>query len=154
MSQAEATKAVGGKGEAAPLPPSKAAAVAAAPSTNTSVSLDDSQMPAPPTELIGNLIDRVTSDRGAVLVPGGVLETWAGPLAGGRWAVALWNRSPNADAVEVRFADLGAADAGDRFAVRDVWAAADRGVFADAYAATVDAFGVALLVLTPAAAGR
>jgi len=83
------------------------------------------------------------------LVPGGALETWAGPLAGGRVAVALWNRSPGADAIAVRFGDFGA-PAGARFSVRDVWAAADRGVFAGAYTAQVESLAVALLVLTPA----
>jgi hypothetical protein len=83
------------------------------------------------------------------LAPGGALETWAGPLAGGRWAVALWNRSPGADPITIRFADLGAPP-GARFAVRDVWAAADRGVLTDAYTAQVEPLATALLVLTPA----
>jgi len=78
-----------------------------------------------------------------------MLETWVAPLSGGRFAAALLNRSPGADSLSVAAADLGWA-AGARFAVRDVWAAADRGVATGAYTASVDAVSVALLGLTPA----
>ena len=79
-----------------------------------------------------------------------MLEVWAAPLTGGRWAAALFNRSPGPDAITLEWGALGVTP-GTRFDVRDVWAAADRGVFAGEYtAAAVDAHGVALLVLTPA----
>ena len=82
------------------------------------------------------------------VVTAGMLETWTAPLTGGRAAAALLNRSPGADSVSVTAADAGW-PAGTRFAVRDVWAGVDRGVFADSYTAAVDAAAVALLVLTP-----
>lgn len=83
------------------------------------------------------------------LVTGGWLEVWAAPLAGGRWGAALFNRSPAPDAITLEWAALGVPMRA-RFAVRDVWAGADRGVFAGAYtAAAVEAHGVVLLVLTP-----
>lgn len=81
----------------------------------------------------------------------GMLETWVAPLTGGRAAVALLNRSPGADALTVVAADAGWPP-GTRFAVRDVWAAADRGVVNGTYTAHLNASSVALLVLTPAPA--
>lgn len=82
---------------------------------------------------------------------GGVLEVWAAPLTRGRFAVALFNRSPALDTVTVDFSDLPGNSLG-AFSVRDIWAAADRGSFSGGYAAVVEAHGVAFLILTPASA--
>jgi hypothetical protein len=84
------------------------------------------------------------------LATSGALEVWAVPLAGGKIGVALWNRSPAADAMVVQWGDVGA-QAGRAYAVRDVWAAQDAGIHMDSYApaAPVPAKGTVLLVLTP-----
>ena len=65
-----------------------------------------------------------------------------------RLAVTLLNRSPSAATVAAPWPLLGVAPS-QPYSVRDVWAAADRGVHAGAYASEVPAHGVALLVLTP-----
>jgi hypothetical protein len=80
----------------------------------------------------------------------GLLETWAGPLTGGRIAVALFNRSPADDVVTAAWPAIGAPSPATAYAVRDIWAAADRGTFTGSYSATVPAHGTAFLVLTPA----
>lgn len=77
----------------------------------------------------------------------GNLETWVAPLAGGRYAVALLNRSPAAEELTATWRALGLRGT---YAVRDVWAGRDAGDFAGSYAATVPGKGVALLVLAPA----
>ena len=86
----------------------------------------------------------------------GMLEVWTAPLAGGRYAAVLFNRSPSVDDIMLSWsADL--ASWGDvpptaRFAVRDVWAASEEGDFEGAYTATgVPAHGVTMLILTPVA---
>ena len=83
------------------------------------------------------------------VIAGGGLEAWAGELEGGRHVAVLWNRSPAREAVRIAWADFGAPpDAA--FAVRDVWAAADRGVFKAGYEAVAEPGEALLLVLTPA----
>ena len=74
---------------------------------------------------------------------------WAAPLVDGKIGVVLFNRSPHADEITARWADIGA-EAAQKFAVRDVWAAADRGSVSANYTATVPAHATTLLVLTPA----
>ena len=76
----------------------------------------------------------------------GNLETWVAPLAGGRYAVALLNRSPAPEELTATWRALGLRGT---YAVRDVWAGRDAGDFAGSYAATVPGKGVALLVLAP-----
>ncbi len=83
------------------------------------------------------------------LVTGGMLEVWAGPLTGGRIAVALFNRSPGDDTITARWADIGAA-AGAAYSVRDIWAAADRGSFAGSFTSKVPAHSTVYLVMSPA----
>ena len=61
--------------------------------------------------------------------------------------MALFNRSPRPEDLVASWPALGLAG---RFAVRDVWEAADLGVHADSVAARVPAKGVKLLVLSPA----
>lgn len=97
-----------------------------------------------------DLIGNVTASGGFCLdvTTMGMLETWVGPLSGGRFAVVLFNRSPADDTITLNWADMGVAPTA-AFAVRDIWAAADRGVRMGAYSAMVPAHGVAFLVLTP-----
>lgn len=80
----------------------------------------------------------------------GNLEVWAGPLSGGRFALALLNRSPGDDSITVTW-DMFGAPTTASFAVRDIWPAADRGTFTGSYTAAVPSHGVAFLVLTPVA---
>jgi hypothetical protein len=65
----------------------------------------------------------------------------------GRRAVLLLNRTGTATPVTARWADLGLTGTA---AVRDLWAAADRGSFAGSYTATVPAQGSVLLTVTGA----
>jgi hypothetical protein len=93
---------------------------------------------------------------GARSVPGGdfcldlapgQLETWCGPLAGGRVAVSLLNRSPAPANITVDFSQCNASQTN---AVRDIWAAADRGSATASFTAEVDTIQAVFLVLTPA----
>lgn len=81
------------------------------------------------------------------LVAGGMLEVWAGPLSGGRWALALFNRSPASDTIAATWAMFNASGS---FAVRDIWLAQDMGAHPTGYTAQVAARSTAYLVLTPA----
>jgi len=81
----------------------------------------------------------------------GTLEVWAGPLTGGRWALSLFNRA-GAPADIAATWPMFNVSAGASFAVRDVWAAADRGTFTGGYTArAVPQQSVVYLLLTPAA---
>jgi hypothetical protein len=77
----------------------------------------------------------------------GQLETWCGPLTGGRVAVSLFNRSPAPAPITVDFKTCNASNTNT---VRDIWAAADRGSSTGSYTATVASEATAFLVLTPA----
>lgn len=93
---------------------------------------------------------------GARSVPGGdfcldlstgQLETWCGPLVGGRVAVSLLNRSPAPANITV---DFKVCNASNTNTVRDVWAAADRGLATGSFTAMVDTIQAMFVVLTPA----
>lgn len=81
------------------------------------------------------------------VVSSGTLETWAAPLTGGRFAVALLNRSPGDDTLTVQWADVGLA-AGVQAHVSDAWTG-DKGIHMDSFSATVGSRDVLLLTLTP-----
>jgi alpha-galactosidase len=74
----------------------------------------------------------------------GDAELWSRPLADGRRAVALVNRSPVPLAISVAWTELGLAGPA---VVRDVWASADRGSHASAFGAEVPARDVVLLTV-------
>ena len=86
-------------------------------------------------------------------------EVWSKRLAGGKFAVALFNRADPFDEAASQFgdervsaawADVGIAEPGAPFAVRNVLAQADvPGVATGELNATVPPHGVALYVLTP-----
>jgi alpha-galactosidase len=78
-----------------------------------------------------------------------MLEVWAGALSGGRWAVALFNRSPSDDVIALKWADVGLAP-GAAFAVRDIWGVRDLGTFSSDFSRPVPAHATVYLVLTPA----
>jgi Ricin-type beta-trefoil lectin domain/Alpha galactosidase A/Alpha galactosidase C-terminal beta sandwich domain len=73
-------------------------------------------------------------------------QVYSKVLAGdGRRAVVALNRTDSAADITVRFADLGLADTA---AVRDVWAAADRGTTTTSYTVNVPAHEAVLLTVT------
>lgn len=81
----------------------------------------------------------------------GNLEVWAGPLTGGRYAVALSNRSPGDDTITLAWEMMGV-PAGASFSVFDIWQDVTVGTFTGAYTTPVVSHGVAFLVLTPSSA--
>ena len=105
----------------------------------------------PDNDLVGNVTRG--GDFCLDIVPAGLLEVWAAPLAGGGFAVVLFNRSPAPDAITLTWDDL-AAVSPDRtrpgpLSVRDVWEARDAGVYAGSYTeAAVPAHGVTFLALS------
>ena len=82
-------------------------------------------------------------------VPPGMLEVWAGPLTGGRWAVALLNRGAASAPITADFTTFNQT-ASTAFAVHDIWLNVDKGTFTGTYTATVASEGVAYLILSPA----
>jgi len=76
------------------------------------------------------------------------LQVWAKPLAGGRRAVALLNRTDAAAAIAVEWQELGLAR-GVRARVRDLWVHAERGARSGGYEVKVPSHGVVLVTITP-----
>jgi len=72
----------------------------------------------------------------------GSSEVWAKPLAGGAWAVGLFNRGPETAKVTVHWKDIGLSG---RRRVRDLWAHRDRGNQKDQFWYEVPSHGVVLL---------
>jgi alpha-galactosidase len=73
-------------------------------------------------------------------------EVWARPLADGRLAVGLFNRSNDTQTVTANWRDLGLRG---RCTVRDVWQRRDVGTFDQVFAALVPPHGARLLLLRP-----
>ena len=69
-------------------------------------------------------------------------EVWARRLAGGDWAVGLFNRGESAATVTAKWSDL---KLSGKHKVRDVWAHQDRGAVQDQFSAEVPAHGVILI---------
>jgi alpha-galactosidase len=76
----------------------------------------------------------------------GGTEVWVRPLAKGAYAIGLFNLGSTPAEVSVKWADL---KVKGPFAVRDLWAHADRGRQADGFTATVPSHGVVMVRLTP-----
>jgi hypothetical protein len=112
-------------------------------STNTNGIIDDDNAG----------VVKVGGDFCLELSSAGSLEVWAGPLTGGRWAVALFNRSPGPDTIRVDFASLPASDYGVQpattFDVYNVWADIRTPSIEDHWSVDVGAHDPALLVLSP-----
>jgi len=72
----------------------------------------------------------------------GTNEVWAKPLAGGEWAVGLFNRGPQTSKITVQWKDLNLTG---KHHVRDLWAHQDRGKQKDRFSAEVLSHGVVLL---------
>ena len=86
------------------------------------------------------------------LVRDGDAEVWAGPLAGNKWAVALLNRNPSANATITANWTTFNASAGASFMVRDIWAGEDIGAHQGGFTSSVPPQAVVYLLLSPAAA--
>jgi alpha-galactosidase len=72
----------------------------------------------------------------------GMTEVWARPLAGGSFAVGLFNRSEGTAKITAKWADVGFSGPGE---VRDLWKHATVETSAAEYSADVPAHGVVLL---------
>ena len=80
----------------------------------------------------------------------GDLEVWSKPLAGGGYAVGLFNRGSAASEISARCEELQACGS---YTVRDLWTHQDLGASGPSISATVESHGVKLLKLTPGRAG-
>jgi alpha-galactosidase len=72
----------------------------------------------------------------------GDLETWTKPLSGGAYAVGVFNRGTTERSTTLGCQDLHLCNG---YRIRDLWAQADRGVFAETHTMSVPAHGVVLL---------
>jgi len=79
--------------------------------------------------------------QGKRVAKSGDLEVWARPLAGGAWAVGLFNRGDSSQKMIFHAADLGLTHVTE---IRDLWAHADRKAAAE-YTVGVVSHGVVLL---------
>ena len=86
---------------------------------------------------------------GTRYVTGATREVWAKPLSGGGWAVCLFNPGKGPATLDVRWAQDVPALAGHAYAVRDLWAHADRGDTATPFHGKLPSHDVALFRLTP-----
>jgi alpha-galactosidase len=84
--------------------------------------------------------------QGDVVETDGNLEVWSKKLHDGSIAVALLNRDDAPHLITAHGRDLGISG---KFQVRDLWEHADKGRFADAYAAQVAGHAAVVLRITP-----
>jgi alpha-galactosidase len=82
-------------------------------------------------DVLGKAAGRKSSD--------GWLDVWARPLSDGTLAVGLFNRSPEAASISVKFSDLGISGAQP---VRDLWQQKNLGTSRDQFSANVPRHGV------------
>jgi alpha-galactosidase len=85
-------------------------------------------------DVLGKPAGRLSSD--------GWVDVWARPLEDGSMAVGLFNRSPEAAAMIVKFSDLGLSGS---HPVRDLWQQKNLGTAHDQFSATVPRHGVVLV---------
>jgi alpha-galactosidase len=85
-------------------------------------------------DVLGKPAARLSSD--------GWVDVWARPLDDGSMAVGLFNRSPEAATMTVKFSDLGLSGS---HAVRDLWQQRDLATARDQFSATVPRHGVVLV---------
>ncbi|MGH9584526.1 MAG: glycoside hydrolase family 27 protein [Bryobacteraceae bacterium] len=76
----------------------------------------------------------------------GDLEVWARPLADGSYAVGLFNRGPSSAKVTAHWSDVGFSG---KARVRDLWAHANRGEFANEFSAQVPSHGTVMIKVRP-----
>jgi alpha-galactosidase len=105
--------------------------------------------PATRAILLNKEVIAVDQDRlgraGARVGPAGSTEVWLRPLEGNAYAIGLFNRSATEAEVTVRWVDL---KLRGPLKVRDLWAHADRGTFADGFSARVAPHGVVMIRLS------
>ncbi len=84
-------------------------------------------------------------------VPAGATEVWAGPLSNQETVVVLFNRGEVEADITADFSLAGAPNpTTGSFAVRDLWAHEDLGIFQGSFTATsVPPHGVVAVKLTP-----
>lgn len=107
-----------------------------------------------PAEIKDILLNReviaINQDRpgqaGTRLNKDGDTEVWVKPLAGGAYAIALFNLGKTEARVSIRWKDL---DRIGPFRVRDLWAHKDLGRLADQFTAAVESHGTVLLRVSP-----
>jgi alpha-galactosidase len=80
--------------------------------------------------------------QGVRVAKDGDLEVWSKPLAGGEYAVGLFNRGADTAKVTARWSDIGIQGS---HAVRDLWKHQDLGSAADAFTAEVPSHGVVMI---------
>jgi alpha-galactosidase len=80
------------------------------------------------------------------LAKDGDVEVWARPLAGGAFAVGLFNRGDSTSKVTARWSDVGFSG---EARVRDLWAHADRGAAANEFSSEVPSHGVVMIRVEP-----
>ena len=94
----------------------------------------------------------------AQVTRGGNVETWTGPLSGGRHIVALLNRSPSAEEMPLSFHDDLGLPAASRWRVRDAWTDSELALGAEERSSRVGkrnlvrdvpAHGVEVMLLSP-----
>jgi alpha-galactosidase len=85
-------------------------------------------------DVLGKPAARLSSD--------GWVDVWARPLEDGSMAVGLFNRSPEAATMTVKFSDLGLSGS---HAVRDLWQQKNLATARDQFSATVPRHGVVLV---------
>jgi len=89
-------------------------------------------------DTLGKVASRLRKD--------GDAEVWSKPLAGGAYAIALFNRGEASAPVSISWKEL---DRNTSFKGRDVWAHKDLNQGADGFTATVPAHGTVLLRIVP-----
>jgi alpha-galactosidase len=85
-------------------------------------------------DVLGKPAGRLSSD--------GWVDVWARPLSDGSMAVGLFNRSPEAQAMTVKFSDLGLSGS---HSIRDLWQQKNLANARDQFSATVPRHGVVLV---------
>jgi len=80
------------------------------------------------------------------------LSVWAKEMAGGVYAVVLYNSWDAGTPLEITasFADIPGLSSATKAQVRDLWLHQDMGTFTGSYTALVDPHGVVMITLTPA----
>ena len=117
--------------------------------------LDTTGAPGPIRSALTNLLDddlvggvKQGGDFCLDIVTSGMLEVWVGQLSGGRFAAALFNRSPAPDSISLPWAALNLTST-TPMRVRDIWQGKDMGTVQGSYTATVQGSATAYLLLSP-----
>ena len=111
------------------------------PAFGTSTVVDDKH--------VGTRVERDAAGYCAEAIRGSNVELWTAELSEHRAVVAVLNRSPNMEEMEVEWSRPLKLDLGAHMSVRNVWGKSDEGVHTTSFKARVNGHGATLLVLTP-----